>query len=74
MLWNGNECGKKLKGVSRKPSPVQTVLDQMKLEGVEHFNSLSSMTPNGAICAEEIKSRTAVATAAFNKKKGFLQQ
>ena len=71
MLWNGNECRNKLKGVSRKPSPVQIVLDQTQLEGVEYFNSFGSMMTDVARCTGLIKRAIAVAKAAFNKKKAF---
>jgi ribosomal protein L37AE/L43A len=69
MLWNGNECGNKLKGDSRKPSTVQIVLDQTQLKGVEYFNSLGSMITNDARCIWVTKCGIAVAKAAFNRKK-----
>jgi hypothetical protein len=36
---------------------------------VEHLNYLGSIIPNDAICTLEIKSWTAMAKAAFNRKK-----
>jgi hypothetical protein len=36
---------------------------------VEYFNYLGSIITNDARCAREIKSRIAMAKAAFNKKK-----
>jgi hypothetical protein len=57
--------------ISRKPSPVQIMLDQKQLENVEYFNYLGSMIMNDARCTCEIKSRIAMAKAAFNKKTLF---
>jgi hypothetical protein len=45
------------------------MIDQKQLENVEYFNYLGSMTTNDARCTREIKSRIAMAKAAFNKKK-----
>jgi hypothetical protein len=45
------------------------MIDQKQLENVEYFNYLGSLITNDARCTREIKSRTAVAKAAFNKKK-----
>jgi hypothetical protein len=45
--------------------------DQKQPENVEHFNYLSSMITNDARCTHKIKSRIAMAKAAFNKKKTF---
>jgi hypothetical protein len=28
MLWNGNECGKKVMRILRQPFPVKVVIDQ----------------------------------------------
>jgi len=36
---------------------------------VEYFNSLGNRITNDGICTREIKSRNAMAKAAFNKKK-----
>jgi len=36
---------------------------------VKYFNYLGSITTNNAICTPEIKSKIAMANAAFNKKK-----
>jgi hypothetical protein len=41
----------------------------MELENVENFNYFGSMLTNDATCTREIKSRTAMAKAAFNKNK-----
>ena len=57
--------------ISRKPSPVQIMLDQKQLENVEYFNYLGSMITNDARCTREIKSRIAMTKAAFNKNTLF---
>jgi hypothetical protein len=41
------------------------------MENMEHFNYLGSMITNDARCTREIKSRIAMAKAAFNKKTLF---
>ena len=43
--------------------------DQKQLENEENFSYLDSMITNDAKCIHEIKSRIAMAKAAFNKKK-----
>jgi hypothetical protein len=43
------------------------MIDQKELDNVEYFNYLGSIT-NDARCTREIKSRIAMAKAAFNKK------
>ena len=72
MLWHGNECGKKKTNVmriSRQPSPVTIMIDQKQLENVECFKYLCSILTNDGRCTCDIKSRIAMAKAAFNKKK-----
>jgi hypothetical protein len=70
MLWNGNECGKaKVMRISWQPSPIKIRIDQKQLENVEYFSYLGSMITNDARCTYAIKSGTATAKAAFNKKK-----
>jgi hypothetical protein len=49
--------------ISRKPSPLQIIIDQKQLHNVVYLNYLDTC---------EIKSRTAVAKAAFNKWKILL--
>jgi hypothetical protein len=44
------------------------MIDQKQPENVEYFNCLGSMITNDARCTREIKSRIAMAKAAFNKK------
>jgi hypothetical protein len=58
----------KVMTTSRQPSPVQIVIDQKQLENVKYFKYLGSMTTNDSRCTREIKSRIAMAKAAFNKK------
>jgi hypothetical protein len=70
MLWKGNEFGKtKVKRISRQPYPIKSIIDKKQLENVEYVNYLCSMITNYERCTREMKSRIAVAKAAFNKKK-----
>ena len=75
MIWNENECGKKTKEmrISRQPSPLQTITDQTQLENVAYSNYFGNIT-NDARCTHGIKPRTAMAKAAFNRKKTFFYQ
>jgi hypothetical protein len=50
---------------------MKIMIDQKQLENVEYFNYLGSMITNDARCTREIKSRIAMAKAAFNKKKNI---
>ena len=52
-----------------EPSPVTIMIDQKQLENVECFKYLGSILTNDGRGACEIKSRIAMAKAAFNKKK-----
>jgi hypothetical protein len=54
--------------ISRHPFPVKLMIDQKQLETVESFKYLGSMLTNDGRCTCEIKSRIAMAKAAFNKK------
>jgi len=45
------------------------MIDQKQLENVECFKYLGSLLTNDGRCTCEIKSRIAMAKAAFNKKK-----
>jgi hypothetical protein len=45
--------------------------DKEQPENVKYFTSLSSMITNDARCTREVKSRTAMVKAAFNKKSIF---
>ena len=48
---------------------VKIMIDQKQLENVESFKYLGSMLAIDGRCTCEIKSRIAVAIAAFNKKR-----
>jgi hypothetical protein len=54
--------------ISRQPSPMKIMIDQKQLENVLYFNYLGIWD---ARCTREIKSRIAMAKAAFNKKTLF---
>jgi hypothetical protein len=58
----------KVMRISRQLSPVQIMIYQIHLENVEYFNNVCSMITNDARLAHKIKSRIAIAKAAFNKK------
>jgi len=60
--------------ISRQPSPVTIMIDQKQLENVECFKYLGSMLTIDGRGTCEIKSRIAMAKAAFSKKKTFYQQ
>ena len=62
----------KVMRISRQPSPVTIMIDQKQLGNVECFKYLGSMLTNDGRCTCEIKSRIAMAKAAFNKKKTLL--
>jgi len=62
----------KVMRISRQPSPVTIMIGHKQLENVECFKYLGTMLTNNGRCACEIKSRTAMAKAALNKKKNFL--
>jgi hypothetical protein len=55
--------------ISRQPAPMKFMIDQKQLENMEYLNYLGSMITNDARCTCEIKSKIAMAKAAFNKKK-----
>jgi hypothetical protein len=55
--------------ISRQPYPIKIMIDQKQLQNVEYFNYFGSMIINDARRTREIKSRIAMAKAAFNKKK-----
>jgi hypothetical protein len=54
--------------ISRQTSPVTILIGQKQVENVECFKYLGSMLTNDGRCTCEIKARTAMAKAAFNKK------
>jgi hypothetical protein len=59
----------KVTRISRQRSPIKNMIGQKQLQNVEYFNYFGSMITNDARCTHEIKSRIAMAKAAFNKKK-----
>jgi len=63
----------KVMRISRQPSPVTIMKDQKQLKNVECFKYLGSMLTNEGRCTREIKSRIAMAKAAFSKD-SFYQQ
>jgi len=72
MLWNGNELEKtKVMRISRQPFLVKVMTDQKQLKNVDCFKYLGSMLTNDGRCTCEIKSRNAMAKAAFNKKRAL---
>jgi hypothetical protein len=69
MLGNGNECGKNKSNENfNKTIPSRNYDRQKQLENVKSFKYLGSMLTNDGRCICEIKSRTAMAKVAFNKK------
>jgi hypothetical protein len=66
-MWKNS----KVMGILRQPSPLWITKDQRQLENVEYFNYLGSMIIKDARCTLKIKSRIAMAKAAFNKKNLF---
>ena len=64
----------KLMTISRQPSPVTITIDQKQLDNVKYFKYLGSMLIEDGRCTCEIKSRIAMAKAAFNKKKNLFYQ
>ena len=57
--------------ISRHTSPITITIDQKQLENAKCFKYLGSMLTEGGRCTCEIKSRIAMAKAAFNKKKNL---
>ena len=69
-MWGKKKT--KVMRISIQPSPVTIKIDQKQLENVECFKYLGSMLTDDGRCTCEIKSRIAMAKAAFNKKKKLL--
>ena len=63
----------KVMRISRQPSPVTITIEQ-QLENVKCFKYLGSMLTEDGRCTCEIKSRIAMAKAAFNKKNLFTRK
>jgi hypothetical protein len=61
----------KIMRISRQPYPIKIIIDKKQLDNVKYFNYLVSMITNDARCTVEMKSRIAMAKAAFNKKSLF---
>jgi hypothetical protein len=59
----------KVMRIPRQPFPVKLMIDQKQLENVESLKYLGGMLTNDGRCTYEIKSRIAMAEAAFNKKR-----
>ncbi|PNF29424.1 hypothetical protein B7P43_G06842 [Cryptotermes secundus] len=59
----------KVMKISRQPTPVTIKIDQKQLENVKCFKYLGSLLTDDGRCTSEIKSRIAMAKAAFSKKK-----
>ncbi|PNF32598.1 hypothetical protein B7P43_G18093 [Cryptotermes secundus] len=57
--------------ISRQPTPVTIKIDQKQLENVKCFKYLGSLLTDDGRCTCEIKSRIAMAKAAFSKKKNL---
>ena len=57
--------------ISRQPFPVKIMIDQKQLQNVECFKYLGSILTSDGRCTCEIKSRIAMAKAAFNKRALF---
>jgi len=63
-MWKNS----KVMRILRQPSPLRITKDQRQRKNVEYSNYLGSIIINDARCMLEIKSRIAMAKAAFNKK------
>jgi hypothetical protein len=57
--------------ISRQPFPVKLMIEQKGLENMEYFKYLGNMLANNGRWTCEIKSRIAMAKAAFNKKRAL---
>ena len=57
--------------ISRQPFLVKIMIDQKQLGNVESFKYLGSILTNDGSCTCEIKSRIAIAKAAFSKKRAL---
>ena len=78
LIETGRYCGMemnvektKVMRISRQPSQITITIDQKQLENVKCFKYLGSMLTDDGRCTCEIKSRIAMAKAAFNKKKNL---
>jgi DNA-directed RNA polymerase specialized sigma54-like protein len=71
MEWKWVWEKTKVTRISRQPSTEYIRMKEEKVDIVEYFSYLFSMTTNDARCTREIKSRITTAKAAYNKKKAF---
>jgi len=55
----------------KQASLIYIMIDQKQWENVEYLNYMGGLITNDARCTHEIKSRIAMAKAAFNKKTLF---
>jgi hypothetical protein len=55
--------------ISRQPTPLEIKMDKKPVENMEGFNYLGSMITNDIRCTLEIKTRIAMAKAAFIRNK-----
>ena len=70
MLWHGNECEKSKSNENFKTNIASNNYNRPKTTGgCGMFKYLGSMLTNDGSCTCEIKSRIAMAKAAFSKKK-----
>ena len=72
MLENGNECGKNKSDENFKTAIPSKNYDRPKTtNNMESFKYLGSMLTNDGRCTFDIKSKIAMAKAAFNKKRAL---
>jgi hypothetical protein len=57
--------------ISRQPFPLQITTHQTQLKNVGYFKYLGGIITHNARGTRKVKSRTAMAKAAFNKKKNL---
>jgi len=57
--------------ISKQPSQIQIVVNQKQPKSVEYFSYLGSMVTNDVRCTRDIKSRIALAKAAFKEKRAL---
>ena len=73
MSWNGNECGGEKNNENFKTTIPSKNYDTPKTtRELESFEYLGNMLTNDGRCTCEIKSRIAMARAAFNRRRLFL--
>jgi len=55
--------------ISRRPAPIQIVIEQKQLENVEYFNYLCTLQTSYATCTQKFKSIIVMAKASYNRKR-----